>query len=334
MIHFKETLEKLFTHHRLSREEAKNILLQITENQYPDAQVVAFMTVFLMRPISAEELAGFREAMQERSIKPKLTAQEAIDLCGTGGDGKNTFNISTLASFVVAACGKTVVKHGNYGVSSVSGSSTVLAHFGVKFSNDDTVLNRSLERSGICFLHAPLFHPALKNVGHLRQALGIKTFFNMLGPLVNPAMPSHQLTGVFSLELARIYTYILQDTDTNFTILHALDGYDECSLTASCKRYSSQKEEVFSAEIFGIEPLKSEEIFGGDTKEEAAKIFEKVLRNEATQAQKAVVAANAALALQTVNQDVELENHFQNAMMHIENGKALACFEQFLHCNA
>ena len=231
----REILNRLINNQKLSREEAKKVLTGLASGEYNNSQVTAFLTVYLMRAITVHELEGFRDAMLELCNPVDLEGYDAIDVCGTGGDGKNTFNISTISSFVVAGAGVNVAKHGNYGVSSVSGSSNVLELLGVKFSGDADQMKRSMDASGICFMHAPLFHPAMKNVGPIRRELGIKTFFNMLGPMVNPAFPPNQLVGVFSLELARLYGYLYQNTTKNFSIVHALDGYDEISLTSDFK---------------------------------------------------------------------------------------------------
>ena len=231
----KDILNRLINHETISKEEARNVLVNISAGKYNHSQIAAFLTVYMMRSITLEELEGFRDALLEMCLSTDLAQYDPIDLCGTGGDGKDTFNISTLACFVTAGAGVKVAKHGNYGVSSGCGSSNVMEHLGIKFSNEQDFLKRSMDEAGICFLHAALFHPAMKNVAPIRKELGVKTFFNMLGPMVNPAFPKNQVVGVFSLELARMYAYLYQKTDKNFTILHALDGYDEISLTGNTK---------------------------------------------------------------------------------------------------
>lgn len=326
----KNLLNQLFEHQTFSREEARQVLLRISEGEGTDAQLAAFMTVFLMRSITPEELAGFRAALMELCLDPGLSTREAIDLCGTGGDAKNTFNISTLASFVVAGAGGKVVKHGNYGVSSVSGSSNVLEHLGYQFSSDSSHLNRSLERAGMCFLHAPLFHPALKRVGPVRKQLGIKTFFNMLGPLVNPARPQYRITGVFNLELARRYHYICQQTDETYVVLHTLDGYDELSLTAPVKLFQKSGEQVVSPGDMGFDTVSQEAIFGGASVEDAAQIFTHVLQNRATTAQQNVVLANAALALQCMGLYPNFSDAVEAARASLESGKAFQSFKNLL----
>ncbi len=328
----KDVLNKLFKYQSLSRQEAFDILSNLATGQYNQSQMAAFLTVYLMRTITVEELAGFRDAMLELCVKVPVEDYNAIDLCGTGGDGKNTFNISTISSFVVAGAGQMVVKHGNYGVSSVSGSSNVLEHFGTKFSNDIGTLKKSLDKAGICFMHAPLFHPAMKNVGPVRKELGVKTFFNMLGPMVNPAMPKNQLVGVFSLELARLYGYLYQNTDKKYVILHALDGYDEVSLTGNFKMIMNEREEVFSPEDLGLKTVSQSEIHGGDTVEESAKIFESILNNNASEAQREVVIANSGLAI-AVGKQISIEEGVAEAKESLSSGKALESFKQFISIN-
>lgn len=326
----KAILNHLFEHKKLTKEEAREVLTNIAQGKYNHSQIAAFLTVYIMRSISVEELEGFREAMLNLCIPVHLDEYNPIDLCGTGGDGKNTFNVSTLASFVVAGSGVHVAKHGNHGVSSVSGSSTVLEYFGVKFTNDKDQLRRQIEEANICFLHAPLFHPAMKNVAPIRKELKVKTFFNMLGPMVNPAFPKNQLVGVFSLELARLYAYLYQKLDKNFRIVHSLDGYDEVSLTGRVKTYANSREQLFTPEDLGFVAYKPEDLFGGDTVEASAKIFESVLKNEATQAQKDVVCANAGLAIHTARPNVPLIDAVALAKETLASGKALKTFEQFL----
>ncbi len=326
----KKILNKLFEHQKLSREEAYETLTEITRGEVNEAQIAAFLTVYLMRSISVEELDGFRQALLDLCIPLEVTDYQTIDLCGTGGDGKNTFNISTLASFVVAGAGGRVVKHGNYGVSSVCGSSNVLESLGYRFKNDGDALRHELDEAGICFLHAPMFHPALKNVGPVRKALGIKTFFNMLGPLVNPARPDCQLTGVFSLELQRIYGYLLQSpSGRSFDIIHTMGGYDELSLTAPAKSVSNRGEATFTPADFGGEVTEAE-LFGGDTVEEAKHIFINVLENKGTPAQHRVVVANSALALQCLSPETTLGDCIAQANESIVSGRALGALKKLI----
>ena len=323
----KTTLNRLINHEQLSKEEAKNVLVNISNGSYNPSQIASFLTVYMMRSISIEELSGFREALLELCIRVDLSTYNTIDLCGTGGDGKDTFNISTLASFVAAGAGIKVAKHGNYGVSSISGSSNVMEKLGVKFSNDNDFLEKCIDKAGICILHAPLFHPAMKNVGPIRKELGVKTFFNMLGPMVNPSFPKNQLVGVFNLELARMYGYLYQNTDRNFTILHSLDGYDEISLTCPTKFISNTQEGVLNPTDFGVQQLSQSEIEGGKTIEESASMFMNIISGKGTEAQNNVVSANAAMAISTVNGGSPLDA-FQLAKESLLSGKGLAALNK------
>lgn len=280
-----------------------------------------------MRSISVEELDGFREALLELCLPINLSDFNTIDLCGTGGDGKDTFNISTLASFVTAGAGVKVAKHGNYGVSSSCGSSNVLEHLGIRFSNEEAFLQRSIDKAGICVLHAPLFHPAMKNVAPIRKELGVKTFFNMLGPMVNPSFPQNQMVGVFNLELARMYGYLYQTTDKNYAILHDLAGYDEISLTDRTKMITNEEDKMVIPSDLGIEQITEDAIYGGKTVSESAEIFEKVLRAEGTEAQSNVVCANAGLAISVVNKISHREG-FELAKESLYGKKALHVFKQ------
>lgn len=317
----KNILNRLINHEILSKEEAKNILVNISNGTYNSSQIASFLTVYMMRNITIDELAGFREALLELCIPIDLSAYNTIDLCGTGGDGKDTFNISTLASFVTAGAGVKVAKHGNYGVSSISGSSNVMESLGVKFSNDNSYLEKCISEAGICILHAPLFHPAMKNVAPIRKELAVKTFFNMLGPMVNPSFPKNQLVGVFNLELARMYSYLYQNTNINFTILHSLDGYDEISLTGNTKTISSKIETMLKPEDFGVNLLTQESIQGGTTIEDSAKMFVDIISGKGTEAQNNVVCANAGMAIATVNHLTPLEG-FELAKESLVSGKA------------
>jgi anthranilate phosphoribosyltransferase len=323
----KTILNKLINHEVLTKEEAKNVLINISSGQYNPSQISAFLTVFMMRSITIDELSGFREALLELCIRIDLSAYNTIDLCGTGGDGKDTFNISTLASFVSAGAGIKVAKHGNYGVSSISGSSNVMEKMGIKFSNDPSFLEKCMDQAGICVLHAPLFHPAMKHVGPIRKELAVKTFFNMLGPMVNPAFPQNQLVGVFNLELARMYAYLYQSTDTNFTILHSLDGYDEISLTGPTKIITSHMEGMLKPEDFGVCLLSQSEIEGGKTIEESAEMFTDIISGKGTEAQNNVVLANAAMAISTVTKCSPLEG-FELAKESLFSGKGFAALKK------
>jgi len=318
----KTVLNRLINHEILTKEEAKNVLVNISNGSYNPSQIASFLTVYMMRSISIDELAGFREALLELCIRIDLSAYNTIDLCGTGGDGKDTFNISTLSSFVAAGAGIKVAKHGNYGVSSISGSSNVMEKLGVKFSNDTSFLEQCIDQAGICILHAPLFHPAMKNVGPIRKELGVRTFFNMLGPMINPSFPKNQLVGVFNLELARMYGYLYQNTDINFTILHSLEGYDEISLTCPTKTITKTMEGIIKPEDFGVRQLLQSEIEGGKTIEESAAMFSNIIAGKGTEAQNNVVCANAGMAIATVTKCTPLEG-FELAKESLLSGKGL-----------
>ena len=323
----KNILNRLINHEILSKVEAKDVLVNISSGNYNPSQISAFLTVYMMRSISIEELAGFREALLELCIRVDLSDYNTIDLCGTGGDGKDTFNISTLASFVAAGAGIKVAKHGNYGVSSISGSSNVMEKLGVKFSNDGEFIEKCIDKAGIAILHAPLFHPAMKNVGPIRKELGVKTFFNMLGPMVNPSFPKNQLVGVFNLELARMYGYLYQNTDVNFSILHSLDGYDEVSLTGPTKIITSTKEGILNPVDFGVRLLEQSEIEGGTTIEESAEMFMNIISGKGNEAQNNVVCANAGIAIATVTGCTPLQG-FEQAQESLFSGKGLVALKK------
>lgn len=327
-------LSALFEHKSLSREEARDIMLNIADGKYNDNQLSAFMTVFLMRSITPDELTGFRDAILMRRVPVDFGDVKAIDIVGTGGDGKNTFNISTASCFVVAGSGRNVVKHGNYGASSVSGSSNVLEQHGVKFTSDMEQLNRSLEESGVSFLHAPFFSPALKSVGPVRRSLKMRTFFNMLGPLVNPTLPKNQLLGVYNLKLMRLYRYIAQNEGINCTIVHSLDGYDEISLTSPFKVTNNNSEHVMTASDLGLTGGTQIDLYGGDTIEEAAAIFDDVLTGKASEPKKNCVIANAAYAIHTLEQELPLLQAVKEAKESLESGAALDRFKKFVEINS
>ena len=323
----KKILLHLFEHKTLSRHEAKDVLVNISKGSYNEHEITSFMTVFLMRSITIEELQGFRDALLELCVKVKFNGDRLMDIVGTGGDEKNTFNISTLSCFVVAGAGQKVAKHGNYGVTSTSGSSNVMELLGYKFKNDNDTLQKEIDEANICFLHAPLFHPALKAVGVIRKNLGVRTFFNMLGPMVNPAQPDYQLVGVYNLEMARIYNYLLQQTGKPFTIIHSLDGYDEISLTGDTKVITAKGERVVTPEDLGKRMVQPQDIYGGNTADEAARIFMKIIKGEGTWAQNAVVFANSAMALQCSGNFATYQDAYEAAVESLESGKAYNCLE-------
>ncbi len=326
----KHILNELMDHRSLSKETARQVLVELTSGKYNPSQTTAFMTVYMMRSITVDELQGFRDAMLELCIPAKFD-QPVMDVCGTGGDGKNTFNMSTLSSFVVAAAGQPVAKHGNYGVSSACGSSNLLEYFGYKFTNDIDELRRSLDRANICFMHAPLFHPAMKNVAPIRKELGVKTFFNMLGPMVNPSFPKRQLVGVFSLELARQYGYLYQNTDKDFVILHSLEGYDEVSLTGPFKFFYNDGERIAEPRELGLPNLRYDDIKGGNTVEESAKVFMNVLEGKGTKAQNSAVIANAGMAIFAGHQSEGIQRAVDRARESLESGKAFQAFKKLLN---
>ncbi len=329
----KVTLNKLINHEILSKADAKQILVNIAKGDYNTSQIAAFLTVYMMRSITIEELEGFRDALLELCLAVDLSQYNPIDLCGTGGDGKDTFNISTLASFVTAGAGIKVTKHGNYGVSSKCGSSNVMEFLGIKFSNEADFLKKSIDEAGICVLHAPLFHPAMKNVAPIRRELAVKTFFNMLGPMVNPAFPKNQMVGVFNLELARMYGYLYQNTDKNFTVLHALDGYDEISLTGATKTISNESESMLSPADFGVNKISQSEITGGEDIAESAQIFLDVLNGKGSEAQNNVVCANAGVAIATVEK-IGPKEGFEKAKESLLGGKGLKALKKLQELSA
>ena len=326
----KKILNHLFENKSFSREEAQRILIAIASGEFNTSQIAAFITAFGMRNITVAELQGFRDAMLDLCVKVELSNYELVDLCGTGGDGKDTFNISTLASFVVAGAGYKVAKHGNYGVSSGCGSSNVMEYLGYTFTADQDELKRSLDRAGICFIHAPLFNPAMKIVAPIRKDLGVKTFFNMLGPMVNPAQPKNQIVGVFSLELARLYAYLYQDTDKNYTIIHAVDGFDEVSLTCDFKTFSKNGEALVKVSDLGFEEFDVHEIVGGDTIKSSAHIFTSVLQGTGTDPQNNVVLCNAAIAIQTIKPEQSFADCFYEAESSLVGGMALKSFQNLI----
>lgn len=326
----KKILAALFEYKTLTKEQAREVMLNIGRSAYNEKELAAFITVYLMRSITIEELQGFRDGLLELAQPANLNGFDVMDIVGTGGDGKNTFNISTLACFIAAGAGVKVAKHGNYGATSVSGASNVMETLGYKFSNSNDKLKKEVDECGFTFLHAPLFHPALKAVANIRKQIGFRTFFNMLGPMVNPAAPQYQMVGVYSLEMARIYNYLLQQTGKPFTIIHGLDGYDEISLTNDTKLINQEGEKVLSAETLGKRSVKPEDIYGGSSVEEAAKIFVKVLKGEGSWSQNAVVMANAAVALHSTGSYARYDDAFDAAIESLESGKAWQCFQKLI----
>ena len=330
----KQILYKLFEHRYLGRTEARDILQNIVQGKYNDAQIASLITVFLMRNISVEELTGFRDALLEMCIPVDLSEYAPIDIVGTGGDGKNTFNISTAACFVVAGAGYPVVKHGNYGATSVSGASNVMEQHGVQFTSDMSRLRKSMDMCNIAYLHAPLFNSAMKAVAPVRKALGVRTFFNMLGPLVNPALPKYQLLGVYNLPLLRLYNYVFQESDTRFAVVHGLDGYDEISLTGEFKVATSTTETIYTPESIGFNRYCEQDLDGGKSPDEAARIFDRVLQGEATPAQTDCVIANAAFAIRVIEPEKSLADCIALARESMESGRALKTLKMFVELNS
>jgi anthranilate phosphoribosyltransferase len=326
----KKILQYLFEHKTLTRHAAKELLLSMSAGAYNDSELASLMTVYLMRSITIAELQGFRDALLELAVPVNLGTHDLLDIVGTGGDGKNTFNISTLSCFIVAGAGQKVAKHGNYGASTISGSSNVMEQLGYVFKNDGNALQKELDAANICFLHAPLFHPALKLVGPIRKNLGVRTFFNMLGPLVNPAKPAHQLIGVYSLEMARIYHYLLQEEGINYTIIHGLDGYDEISLTSDTKIFTAKGERIVSATSLGKRIVFPDDLVGGDTVEASAAIFFKIIKGEGTMAQNAVVLANAASALFATHKYTTYDDAYAAAVDSLDSQKAYQVLQQLI----
>jgi anthranilate phosphoribosyltransferase len=330
----KKILQQLFEYKTLSRQQAKEVLTNISKSMYNESEVTAFVAVYLMRSITIDELQGFRDALLDLCVKIDVGNYKTIDIVGTGGDGKNTFNISTLACFIVAGTGQKVTKHGNYGATSISGASTVMEQLGYKFKNDNALLKNELEQTNICFLHAPLFHPALKAVGMIRKNLSIRTFFNMLGPLVNPVIPTYHLIGVYNLEMMRIYNYLLQQTNRAFTIIHSLDGYDEISLTNDTKVITNNGEQILTPEQVGKRMVSPEDLFGGNTPEEAAKLFTRIIKGEGTFAQNAVVLANAAMALHCTENYKTYNDAYNAAVDSLDTGNAYQVLQKLIELQA
>ena len=318
----KEILQKLIAHKTLTIQEATETMLRIGNGQCNEVQITAFITTYLLRQITIDELIGFKNALLQMCLPINLGNTISTDIVGTGGDGKNTFNISTLSCIIVAGAGHKVVKHGNYGITAVSGSSNVLEQLGYTFTNNPSKLLTQLDKTNICFLHAPLFHPALKNVANVRRNLGLKSIFNLLGPLVNPAQPSHQIIGVYNLEVARYYQYVLQQSNSTYCIINTLDGYDEISLTTDTKVINNQGEQIYSPEYLGKRTVTPSHLYGGNTVAEAAQLFIQIINGNGTWAQNAVVLANAAIAIQNLLPNLSYAAAFEQAVQSLESGAA------------
>lgn len=326
----KQILNKLFEHQSLTRSEATEVMTNIAAGKYNEAQISAFVSVFIMRSIELNEIIGFRDALLDMAIEADLSEFDPIDIVGTGGDGKNTFNISTASCFAVAGAGYKVAKHGNYGATSVSGASNVLEHYGAKFTTDMDVVKKAIDQSGFAYLHAPLCNPAMKNVAGVRKNLGVRTFFNVLGPLISPVRPNYQCLGVYDLKMMRLYNYIYQSLGINYTIVHSLDGYDEISLTSTCKVSNNKGENVYSPEDLGFRQIAQKELWGGETVADASKIFLNVLNNKATDAQRNAVVINSAFTIQTICPEKTIDECKSEALQSLEIGKAKKAFEKFI----
>lgn len=330
----KDILYKLFDYQYLTRDEAKQVLVEIVESDVPETQIASLITSFLMRSISVDEILGFRDALLEMRVEVDLSDYSPLDIVGTGGDGKNTFNISTTSCFVVAGAGYNVVKHGNYGATSISGASNVIEQQGVKFRADNDMFRKSLDACHIAYLHAPLFSPALKAVAPVRKSLGVRNFFNVLGPLVNPVQPEYQMLGVYDLAMARLYSYIYQADNKKFSIVHSMDGYDEISLTSQFKIASNNGEYLYMPEDLGFKRIQQQELYGGDSVEDAATIFRNVLSAKGTEAQMNVVLINAALGIQTIEQQKTIEECLEIARESLYSKKALKVLNKFVEINS
>ena len=329
----KEILNRLFHHEELTTEEARALLLDISTGRYADAQIAALLATFQMRGITVDELVGFRQALMETRVPVDFAPYRPIDIVGTGGDGKNTFNISTCACFVVAGAGYKVAKHGNYGATSVSGASNVIEEHGVRFTSDADRLRRSMEFCNVAYLHAQLFSPAMKSVGAVRRALGVRTLFNLLGPLVNPCQPAYQLLGVADLAQMRLYTQVFYRLGVDFAVVNSLDSYDEISLTDEFKVMTRHYERIYRPQDLGFEAARPQDLFGGTSKADAARIFDDVLTGRATRAQRQCVIVNAGFAIQIMEPAKEIEECIALARESLDSGRALQMFRKFLEIN-
>lgn len=329
----KEILNRLFNHEVLTEEEACRLMQHITAGQYNDAQIASLLTVYQMRSVSVDELLGFRTALLSTRVPVDLDDYRPIDIVGTGGDNKNTFNISTCACFVVAGAGYPVAKHGNYGATSISGASNVIEQHGVRFTNDQERLKRSMDACNMVYMHAPLFNPAMKTVGPTRKALQVRTLFNLLGPLVNPCHPAYQLLGVANLAQMRLYANTLKRLGIGFAVVNNLDGYDEISLTDDFKITTHLYESIYTPGDMGFARVRQEELRGGDSPQAAAQIFDNVLQNRGTQAQTDCVLINAAFAIQAIESGKSIRACIDIARTSLESGKAWQTLQKFIDIN-
>lgn len=326
----RDILNHLLEHKTLDREEAEQVLVNIAGGHYSASEIAAFITIYLMRSITVEELKGFRDALMNLCIRVDMGGMRTLDLCGTGGDGKDTFNISTLSAFVVAGAGAKVSKHGNYGVTSTCGSSNIFEYFGYRFSTDQRKLQNEIDKAGICFLHAPLFNPAMKNIAPVRKALKIKTFFNMLGPMVNPSFPSSQLIGVYSLELARIYNYVYQQSGISYSIVHSLDGYDEISLTSGFSYIHNGVDEIVYPGQIGFTKKDHAALAGGRDVKEASGMFLDILKGKGSRDQSDIVVANSMVALRCYFPEKTVDQCRAEAEESLFSGRAFKSFNKLM----
>lgn len=329
----KEILNRLFHHEELTSDEARTLLLDISTGRHADAQIAALLAAFQMRGVTVNELVGFRQALMETRVPVDFAPYRPIDIVGTGGDGKNTFNISTCACFVVAGAGYKVAKHGNYGATSVSGASNVIEEHGVRFTADADRLRRSMDECNLAYLHAQLFSPAMKSVGAVRRALGVRTLFNLLGPLVNPSQPAYQLLGVADLAQMRLYTQVFYRLGIDFAVVNSLDCYDEISLTDEFKVMTRRYESIYRPQDLGFEAARPQELSGGSSKADATRIFDEVLTGRATRAQRQCVIVNAAFAIQVMEPEKDIETCIALASESLDGGRALQMFRKFLEIN-
>ncbi|MBP5381284.1 MAG: anthranilate phosphoribosyltransferase [Bacteroidaceae bacterium] len=330
----KKYLTKQIEGGTLTREETHEIMLGITREAYTDCQIAALLMGMQIRGVTVDELLGFRDGLLETGKHIDLGNEVTLDIVGTGGDGKNTFNISTCSAFVIAGAGYKVTKHGNGGSTSVSGASNVLAEHGVKFTDNADILKRSLDEANICYFHAPLFAYGMKFVGPTRKALGVPTCFNLLGPLVNPCQPKCSLHGTANQSQMRLYINVHQKIGDTFGVVNSYDGYDEISLTSGFKLTTNNFEKVFTPKDLGFNYVEPQEIYGGQTAEEACKIFDHVLEGTASEAQKNVILANAACGISIIDRNLSIEESIALARESLESGKALACFRKFVELNS
>ena len=331
----KDILNRMLNHEELTREETRDILVGITRSEYPNEQITALLTALQMRGITVDELLGFRDGILETGVPVPLDCDRYIDVVGTGGDRKNTFNISTTSCFVIAGAGYKVAKHGNYAATSTSGASNVIANHGVKFTDDIDRLNRCINECGIVYLHAQLFAKAMKFVGPIRKALQFPTCFNLLGPIVNPSKPQCQLLGVANLDQMRLYNNVYQKIGLDYGIVNSIDGYDELSLTGDFKVTTNNYERIFKPSDLGFSIIKPDELRAGANEQEAKEIFDAVLANTALPAQKNVVLANAAFAIQVLEKGKkDIEECIDIARESIDSGKALDTFKKFVELNS